>query len=86
VEWNTVAGATSYNIYMGTSPGAETLFVANLTGVYRGFAGVNGTTYYLTVAGVNAGGIGPQSSEVSAKPAVVTGGPPTDGGIAVRRN
>jgi fibronectin type 3 domain-containing protein len=62
---------TGYNVYRGTSAGGE-----SATPVATGVAGnsftdtglTNGTTYYYTVAAVNAAGVSPQSSEVSATP------------------
>jgi fibronectin type 3 domain-containing protein len=63
------AAGTSYAIYRGVTPGAETLLDSGLTSSTYTDAGlVNGTTYYYKVQGLNAGGTGPMSAEVSATP------------------
>jgi fibronectin type 3 domain-containing protein len=62
---------TGYDIYRGTSPGAETAtpIAANVSATgFTDTSAVNGTTYYYTVAAVNAAGVSPQSSEASATP------------------
>ena len=69
--WTNVAGAVTYNVYRGTTPGGEsaTPIATGLTGApYIDNTAVNGVTYYYTVAGVNIGGIGPASNEASATP------------------
>jgi hypothetical protein len=74
---------TSYDVYMGTSPGAEG---PNAVASTSGTAALvrpdpatltNGTKYYFTVKALNAVGPGPASSEVSATPEAVPG-PPGD--------
>ncbi len=74
VRWNSVSGATSYNLYRSRFPGvtqANGYRIANVTSpkVNTGF--VNGTAYYFVVTAVNAAGESPDSAEVSAIPAVV---------------
>jgi hypothetical protein len=69
LSWSGVAGATSYNVYRGTSSGGEgaTPYQAGLTGTT--FTDVNatpGTTYYYQVSAVNLGGEGARSGEQSA--------------------
>ena len=62
---------TGYDIYRGTSAGGEsaTPIASNVTGTSFSDKSVdNGTTYYYTVAAVNAVGVSPQSSEASATP------------------
>jgi len=61
---------TSYNIYMGTSPGAETLLatVGNVTG-YNATGLTGGQVYYFKVSTVTKAGEGATSNEVSATPA-----------------
>jgi Fibronectin type III domain len=70
LSWMPVTGATSYNVYLGTSAGGEggasvkssntpTAMISGLT---------NGQTYYFTVTAVDAGGASAKSSEVSATP------------------
>ena len=76
--WAPSAGSTSYNVYMGTSAGAESATPV-LTSVSRTSAVVtgltNGTTYYFKVAGVNGVGTSTKSSEVSATPTAPATGP-----------
>src|SRR5205814_450675 len=65
------AAITGYNVYRGTSAGGEsaTPIAANVAGTSFTDTGlVNGTTYYYTVAAVNAAGLSPQSGEASATP------------------
>jgi fibronectin type 3 domain-containing protein len=67
LTWSAVG--TSYAIYRGVTPGAETLLDSGLTGnAYTDAGLVNGTTYYYKVEGLNAGGTGPLSAEISATP------------------
>jgi hypothetical protein len=68
------AAVTGYNLYRGTSPGAEspTPVATNITGLSFTDTGLtDGTTYYYTVTAVNAVGISPQSGEASATPQAV---------------
>jgi subtilase family serine protease len=67
--WNSVSGATSYNVMRSTTPGKEsTLITGVMTTSYTDKNVMAGTTYYYQVAGVNAGGPGPSSQEISATP------------------
>ncbi len=70
VSWNAVAGAASYNIYYGTSPGTYGSPVnagSNTSYEITGLA--NGITYYLAVKSVNLFGESADfSNEVSATP------------------
>jgi uncharacterized repeat protein (TIGR03803 family) len=69
--WTAVRGASSYNIYQGTSPGAEgaAAVLTGLAGTSATISGLkDGTTYYFQIAAVNAAGNGPMSTEVSAVP------------------
>jgi hypothetical protein len=62
---------TGYNVYRGTTAGGEstTPLASNVSGTSFTDTGlVNGTTYFYTVAAVNAVGVSPQSAEVSATP------------------
>jgi titin len=64
---------TSYNVYRSTTPGGEgstALATGVTTASYTDSAVTNGTTYYYTVAAVNAVGTSPQSNEASATPRV----------------
>jgi fibronectin type 3 domain-containing protein len=71
LTWTAVTGASSYNVYRGTSPGGEgaTPVATGVTAPTFTDVGVTpGTTYYYQVSAVNAGGEGPRSSERSATP------------------
>jgi hypothetical protein len=68
-------GATSYNVYRGTSSYGEgsTPIATGLTGTsYTDTAVVTNTTYYYTIAAVNANGTSPASIEANAT--VITNG------------
>src|SRR5262249_9790578 len=69
LSWSAVIGATSYNVYRGTSPGGEgaTPYQTGLTGTtFTDGNATGGTTYYYQVSALNLGGEGPRSSEQSA--------------------
>ena len=71
VTWTAVAGATSYNVYYGTSTGvtaATGTLVENVTSPADVSGLTNGTTYYFIVTAVNGGGESDASAEVSAVP------------------
>jgi len=80
LSWNPSSGATSYNVYRGTTAGGEspTPLATGITGTsYTNTGLTNGTAYYYKVAGVNANGAGTQSNEASA----TAGGPFTPTGL-----
>ena len=62
------SGITGYKLYRGTSPGSETPYATSVTSSFTDSSVTNGTTYYYTVAAVNAVGTGPQSAEANATP------------------
>jgi fibronectin type 3 domain-containing protein len=71
LNWTASSGATSYNVYRGTSAAGEstTAIVTGITSVSYSDTGLtNGTKYYYKVAAVNAGGTSPLSAEASATP------------------
>src|SRR4029077_2337968 len=71
---------TGYNIYRGTSPGAESstpLATGVTTTSFTDPTVVNGTTYYYTVAAVNAVGTSQPSNEANATPQATVPGQPT---------
>jgi len=73
LAWNAVAGATSYNVKRGTSPGGPYATIASpVTNSYDDTTAVNGTQYFYVVSAVGPGGEGADSSEVSATPSFVT--------------
>ncbi|HEX4613707.1 MAG TPA: IPT/TIG domain-containing protein, partial [Urbifossiella sp.] len=82
LSWAGSAGATSYQVFRGTTPGGEgaTPIANGLTGTsYQDTAGTAGTTYYYTVAAVDAGGRGLPSAEASATPSSAPHGPSVAG-------
>ena len=79
LAWSAVTGATSYNVYRGTSAGGEsaTPVAAGLTGAsYTDTGLTNGTKYYVVTA-VNGVGESAKSTEASATPSAVVVGTTT---------
>ena len=70
LSWNTVSGATSYNIKRGTvNGGPYTTIASGVTSLtYTNTSLANGTTYYYVVSAVNACSGGANSAQVSATP------------------
>lgn len=71
INWATVTGATSYNVYWSTTSGvtkATGTKVAGVTSPYTHAGLTGGTTYYYVVTAVNATGESVESSQVSATP------------------
>ncbi|MNI13877.1 Endo-1,4-beta-xylanase A precursor [compost metagenome] len=77
LNWNTVTGATYYNIYMATASGQFTeVEAATVTSsTYNVQNLINGTIYYFVVKAGNAGGFGAASNEASATPSTIPGEP-----------
>ncbi|WNR45238.1 fibronectin type III domain-containing protein [Paenibacillus roseipurpureus] len=71
VNWNSVSGATSYNVKYGTSSGtyATTVNAGNVTS-YTVSGLTNGTTYYFVVTAQNGSGESTDSNQVSAVPQI----------------
>ncbi len=97
LSWNSVAGATSYNIKYGTATGGPYTTVVPATGNNATITGLtNGTPYYFVITAVNSAGEGAASTQVSATPLAVaipvpsapTGllGAATDGQVALNWN
>ena len=77
LTWNAVSGATSYNVYRGTTAGSEstTAIAAGITGTtYANTSLTNGTTYYYKIKAVNSNGVSGYSNEASATPTNGGGG------------
>jgi len=71
LSWGAASGATSYNVYRGTTSGGEgtTPIATGLAGTtYTNTGLTNGTTYYYKVAAVNSGGTSGPSNEVPGTP------------------
>ena len=71
LSWTASSGATSYNVYRGTTSGGEsaTAIATGITSLSYSNTGLtNGTKYYYKVAAVNGGGTSALSAEVSATP------------------
>jgi predicted phage tail protein len=71
---------TGYDVYEGTTSGAESTTPVNgttpiTTTSYPATGLTNGTTYYFTVKAVNAAGLSAASNQASATPATVPGAP-----------
>src|SRR5262249_27775060 len=70
LSWTASPGATAYNIYMGSSPGAEdgAPVATGIPGTtFEVTAGVTpGTVYYFTVKRADAAGLSAPSNEASA--------------------
>jgi subtilase family serine protease len=82
LTWGAVAGATTYNVYQGTSAGGEGgAPVKSGTTTSTTVSGLtNGTAYYFTVAAVGAGGASAMSNEASATPTAPASGGGGGGG------
>jgi len=71
ISWDSVSGATSYNIYWSTSSGVTKgtgTKISNATSPYTHTDLTNDTTYYYVVTAENSYGESDESSEVSATP------------------
>ena len=75
LSWTASSGASTYNVYRGTTAGGEsaTPVVAGVsTTSYTDTGLTDGTKYYYVVAAVNTYGTSAKSSEASATPAAPT--------------
>jgi fibronectin type 3 domain-containing protein/lysophospholipase L1-like esterase len=73
LSWNSVTGATSYNIYWSTSSGVSKSTgtkIANAISPFLHTGTTNGTTYYYVLTAVNGYGESVESSEVSSTPPI----------------
>jgi DNA/RNA endonuclease G (NUC1)/fibronectin type 3 domain-containing protein len=76
LTWNSVAGATSYNVKRSTISGSGYSTVASPTTNSHTDTGLtNGTTYFYVITAIGPGGESVNSSEVSATPAVPPAAP-----------
>lgn len=79
LTWNSVSGATSYNVARASSSsGPYTTIAQGITGTtYTDTGLVNGQTYYYSVATVKSPATSLSSSAVAATPVAIPAGPPT---------
>jgi cellulose 1,4-beta-cellobiosidase len=80
LRWSASSGATSYNVYRGTSAGGESTGPLATNIVATPFVDstvINGTKYYYKVAAVNSAGTSGLSNEASATPQVSVPAAPT---------
>jgi beta-glucanase (GH16 family) len=69
LSWAISLGAAAYNVYRGTSTGAETLYQSGLSGTtFTDTNATDGTTYYYEVTAVNSSGESGKSNEANATP------------------
>jgi hypothetical protein len=71
LSWSAAAGATSYDVYRATAPGAEgeTPLASGVTATgYTDTAVMNGVAYYYTVRAMSDCGTGAASAEAGATP------------------
>ena len=71
LSWTASTGATSCNVYRGTTSGGDSttpIATCITTTAYSDTGLTNGTTYYYKVAAVNGGGTSGYSNEASATP------------------
>jgi hypothetical protein len=83
LSWTASTGATSYNVYRGTTAGGESatpIATGITTTAYPDTGLTNGQIYYYEVAAVNSAGTSPMSNEASATPEA-SGGDPTIGAL-----
>jgi hypothetical protein len=83
LSWDTVEGATIYNLYLSRRSGVNNsnyitrvgMMISNVTSPYQLTGLNNNTTYYFVVTAENDSGESASSSEVSATPATSSNSP-----------
>ncbi|HEX9024334.1 MAG TPA: fibronectin type III domain-containing protein [Geobacteraceae bacterium] len=87
LSWTAPSGATSYNVYRGTTTGGlsfKTLLASNVTvTTYTDTAALPATTYYYQVTAVSSDGMSGASNEVNAVAQQSSGGSFVLGGTVV---
>jgi fibronectin type 3 domain-containing protein len=84
LSWTASAGAMSYNVFRGLSPGGEatTAIASVATNTYTDTGLTNGTTYYYKVNAVGAMGTSAMSSEMVGRPVAIPPAPTNLAGTA----
>lgn len=85
LSWTGSSGATSYNLYRGTTAGGEstTPVATGITATsYTNTGLTNGATYYYKVKAVNSSGASAYSNEASATPTAPAGVPAAPTGLS----
>ena len=77
LSWNTVSGATGYNVMRGTTTGVYTVTNSVALNTNYDNLAVGGTTYFYVVQATNSSGASPNSAEVSATPTIEPPGTPS---------
>ncbi len=85
LTWNPSAGATSYSVYRGTTPGGEgaTPVGTTTSDSFTDNGLANGTGYYYTVAASNTAGASAKSAETNTVPTAAVVAPPVPFGVVV---
>jgi fibronectin type 3 domain-containing protein len=81
LNWNAIAGATSYHVKRSASSGTETQISAPVSNSFTDTGVTNGTKYFYVVSAVNSTGESANSSEVSATPTAPAVPPATPTGL-----
>lgn len=69
LSWSAVSGATTYNVYRGTTSGSYASLITGLTSTtHTDTTAVNGTSYFYVIRAVKSGVESTNSSEVSGQP------------------
>ncbi|EPD85974.1 hypothetical protein HMPREF1207_02929 [Paenibacillus sp. HGH0039] len=84
LNWDTVTGATYYNIYIATdsSQFSNASVVTVTSSTYHVQNLLNGTTYFFTVKAGNSGGMSGESNQANATPATVPAAPTNVSAVA----
>jgi hypothetical protein len=83
LDWRAPFGATSYNVYYGTSTGIYTTQIPGARAPFVHLGLVNNQTYYYIITAVNSFGESLATVEASATPAFPAGNPLPPASIAV---
>ena len=81
LSWTAVSGATSYQVFRGTTSNGELAAAVTTvtTGTFLNTGLTNGTTYFYKIAALNGAGAGPMSAEASGTPQAQPAAPVVSG-------